>query len=41
MSEEEIKKDETKILKNIMKLRKTKKLVYKGIYRYNERKIIQ
>ena len=30
--DEEIKEDKTKILKKLMKLRKTKKIIYKGIY---------
>jgi len=29
---EEIKEDKTKVLKKLMKLRKTKNIIYKGIY---------
>ena len=41
MSEEETTEDETKLLKKLMKLRKTKKIVYKGIYRKNDIQIIE
>jgi len=38
--DEEIKKDKTKVLKELMKLRKTKKLIYKGIYTNYVRQIV-
>ncbi len=38
--EEKIKKDKTEVLKELMKLRKTKKIIYKGIYRRYDRQIV-
>ena len=38
--DEEIKEDKTKVLKELMKLRKTKKIIYKGIYRKYVRQIV-
>ena len=37
--DEEIKEDKTKVLKKLMKLRNTKKIVYKGIYTNYDRQI--
>jgi len=36
----EVTEDKTKVLKKLMELRKTKKVVYKGIYTKYDRKII-
>ncbi len=38
--DEEITEDKTKVLKKLMKVRKTKKIIYKGIYRKYDRKIV-
>ena len=38
--DEEIKEDKTKALQELLKLRKTKKLVYKGIYSKYIREIV-
>ena len=38
--DEEIKEDKTKVLKKLMKLRKTKKIIYKGIYTKYVRQIV-
>ena len=38
--DEEIKESKTKILQELMKLRKTKNIMYKGIYRKYDRQII-
>lgn len=38
--DEEIKEDKTKVLKKLMKLRNTKNIIYKGIYRNNDRQIV-
>ena len=38
--DEEHKEDKTKILKKLMKSRKTKKIIYKGIFTNNDRKIL-
>jgi len=37
---EEIKEDKTKVLKKLMKLRNTKKIIYKGIYTKYVRQIV-
>jgi len=38
--DEEIKEDKTKVLKKLMKLRKTKNIIYKGIYINYDRQIV-
>jgi hypothetical protein len=38
--DEEIKEDKTKVLKKLMKLRKTKKIIYKGIHKKYDRQIL-
>jgi hypothetical protein len=38
--DEEIKESKTKILQELMKLRKTKKIIYKGIHTNYDRKIL-
>jgi len=38
--DEEIKEDKTKVLKKLMKGRKTKNIIYKGIYRKHVRQIV-
>ena len=38
--DEETKEDKTKVLKKLMELRKTKNIVYKGIYTNHDRQIL-
>ena len=38
--DEETKEDKTKALKKLMKLRNTKKIIYKGIYTKYDRQIV-
>ena len=38
--DEDIKDDKTEILQELMKLRKTKKIIYKGIHTNNDRQIL-
>jgi len=38
--DEEIKEDKTELLKELMKLRKTKKIIYKGIHTKYVRQIL-
>ena len=38
--DEETKEDKTKVLKELMKVRKTKKIIFKGIYTKYVRKIV-
>ena len=38
--DEEIKEDKTKVLKELMKVRKTKKIIFKGIYTKYVRQIV-
>ena len=38
--DEEIKEDKTKVLKKLMKLRKTKNIIYNGIYTKYVRQIV-
>ena len=38
--DEEIREDKTKLLKELMKSRKTKKIIYKGIYTKYDRQIV-
>jgi len=38
--DEEIKEDKTKVLKELMKVRKTKKIIFKGIYTNYDRQIV-
>jgi len=38
--DEEIKEDKTKVLKELMKLRKTKNIVFKGIFTKHDRQIV-
>jgi len=39
--EEEYKEDKTKVLKKLMKVRKTKNIIYKGIHSNSVRKIVE
>jgi len=38
--DEENREDKTKVLSELMKSRKTKKIIYKGIYRKYDRRIV-